>query len=143
LSARFVLVVDDDPVVRELFSRAFRLIGAEVAEAGDGVAALRIVHHRVPDVVVTDVTMSRLDGIEFTRQLRRNPRTKDVPIVVVSGHASRGTIAEEAFQAGCDAVLSKPCTIATLMAVASESAERRKAGAGQTARNPTVGVSAA
>ncbi len=127
LNRRYVLIVDDDHAVRELFSRALRQTGAEVAEAVDGIAALKLVSGRVPDVVVTDVTMPRLDGIEFTRRLRRNARTKDVPIIVVSGHAASGTIAEEARQAGCDAVLAKPCSIETLLSVVNNKSVDRLA----------------
>jgi CheY-like chemotaxis protein len=134
LAHRYVLVVEDDHAVRELFSTALRQVGAEVAEAVDGLAALELVRGRLPDVVVTDVTMPRLDGIEFTRRLRRNSRTKDVPIIVVSGRAASGATADEARQAGCDVVMAKPCTIAALVSVVNEFADRRPA---HLARHPT------
>ena len=127
-AGRYVLVVDDDAAVRRLFTTALRRNGAEVGEATDGISALKMVCGRMPDVIVTDVTMPHLDGIEFIRRLRRNPRANAVPIIVVSGHAACDRIAAEAHEAGCDALLAKPCTLEALVTVVHRKAANGRAG---------------
>jgi CheY-like chemotaxis protein len=127
LRDRHVLLVDDEPAIRELFSMALQRAGADVAEAADGIAALKRVCVRAPDVVITDVTMPRLDGIELIKRLRKNPVMRDVPIIVVSGQGGSDAVAALARQAGCDAVVSKPCTIEALLSAVNDTIARRPA----------------
>jgi DNA-binding NtrC family response regulator len=81
-----VLVVDDDPEVRALLSRRLRRTGYAVEEAGDGVEAMQVVTQVVPDVVVTDMTMPRLDGLGLLKELRK--RDPELPVIVLTGHGS-------------------------------------------------------
>jgi len=101
-----VLLVDDHPVVlRGLRALLGREPGLEiVGEALDGESAVRAARELAPDIVVTDISMPGLDGIEVTRQILQNaPRTR---VVVLSMEADRLTMAE-AFQAGASAYVSK------------------------------------
>jgi two-component system OmpR family response regulator len=82
---RSVLVVDDDLATRELFRMALRMAGFEVETAADGVAALRQIEQRVPDVVVLDLDLPGVNGIAVHGELDAEPRTRHVPIVVVTG----------------------------------------------------------
>jgi CheY-like chemotaxis protein len=109
-----VIVVDDMPDVRRLFAEFLAGSGMHVVQADGGQAALDAAHRAKPDLVVTDIRMPDMDGIELCRLMRADPATSDVPIVVISGDASAQ--AEAAWAAGCDAVLWKPCSRALLVA---------------------------
>jgi len=82
-----ILVVEDDSATRLLVRSILELAGHEVIEAPHGSAALDLISpQRLPDVVVTDLTMPILDGKELIAQLRSGPVTATIPIVVVSGN---------------------------------------------------------
>ena len=81
-----VLVVDDDVEIRILLSRHLRRLGYTVEEAGDGEEALALVGKVVPDVVVTDMAMPRLDGLGLLKALQR--QDPDLPVIVLTGHGS-------------------------------------------------------
>src|SRR5687767_14273612 len=100
-----VLIVEDDTDTREMYSEFLSHSGLRVAEAHSGRRALERVREQTPDVVVTDIAMPGMDGLELSRQLRSSAPTRDVPIIAVSGNAS-----ESAREAGADVVLEKPCT---------------------------------
>jgi len=93
-------VVDDEPTQRSILRRIFERAGHEVADAGDGAAALRAVAESRPDLVVTDMMMPVMDGPEFIRRLRCEPATAGIPILAASGDSR---LAE-----GADAVVPKP-----------------------------------
>ncbi len=85
LSRKSVLVVEDDEDLRHMFRDALRFSGFDVREAGDGPDALRMIETAAPDVVVLDLRLPTLDGVSVREELAANPRTKDIPIVVVTG----------------------------------------------------------
>jgi CheY-like chemotaxis protein len=95
-----ILVVDDEPDQRFLLRRILQRAGYEVSEATDGGAALRAVQESLPDLVVTDVMMPVMDGVELIRCLRGNPATAHIPILAASGDSHLAGAA--------DAVLPKP-----------------------------------
>jgi CheY-like chemotaxis protein len=94
------LVVDDEPDLRFILRRIFERAGYEVADAGHGAAALEAVHGSLPELVVTDMMMPVMNGVELIRRLRADPATARIPILAVSGN---GELAGAA-----DAVLGKP-----------------------------------
>ena len=99
-----VLLVEDDRDTREMYSYYLSHSGMRVTEARTGRRALERVREHTPDVVVTDIAMPEMDGLELSRRLRAEASTHDVPIIAVSGQAS-----DRARQAGADVVLDKPC----------------------------------
>ena len=108
-----VLVVDDDRAVRESLRRSLEFNGYEVALAGDGAEALASISGRGPDVLVIDVMMPRLDGIETTRALRT--AGNDLPILVLTARDSVGDRVE-GLDAGADDYLTKPFALEELLA---------------------------
>jgi CheY-like chemotaxis protein len=105
------LVVDDEPDQRFLLRRIFERAGHEVSDAVDGAAALAAVRDSAPDLVVTDVMMPVMDGVELIRCLRDDPATAHIPILAASGDTHLAGAA--------DAVVPKPYEFHHLLAVAT------------------------
>ena len=108
-----ILVVDDEPAVREAVERALRLDGYDVQLAGDGGEALERLDERAPDAVVLDVLMPRVDGLELCRRMRlRGDRT---PVLMLTARdAVRDRVA--GLDAGADDYLVKPFALDELLA---------------------------
>ncbi|GAA2701135.1 response regulator [Actinoplanes palleronii] len=107
-----VLVVDDEPDIRFMHRRILAKAGHEVTEAGDGAMALAAVRAWAPDLVITDMMMPIMSGVELIRRLREDPATAMIPVLSVSGDSQ---LAGQA-----DMVLSKPCLTASLLAAVEE-----------------------
>lgn len=88
-----ILIVDDEPDVRFMMRLIFERAGHQVTEARHGVAGLKSVKARHPDLVTTDVMMPMMDGLEFIERLRADPETAAIPILVVSGNSELATAA--------------------------------------------------
>ncbi|MEU9398193.1 response regulator [Streptomyces sp. SID4985] len=101
-----VLVVDDSNVIRQLIRVNLELEGLEVVTAVDGAECLDVVHQVRPDVVTLDVVMPRLDGLSTAARLRADPRTRDLPLAIIS--ACTQYEVESGLGAGVDAFLPKP-----------------------------------
>jgi two-component system response regulator MprA len=108
-----VLVVDDDKAVRESLRRSLEFNGYDVVLAGDGAEALAAIAATSPDVVVMDVMMPRLDGLEATRALRT--AGNDLPIMVLTARDAVGDRVE-GLDAGADDYLTKPFALQELLA---------------------------
>ena len=108
-----VLVVDDDKAVRESLRRSLEFNGYDVSMASDGAEALAGIAVADPDVVVMDVMMPRLDGIEATKALRK--AGNDVPIIVLTARDAVGDRVE-GLDAGADDYLTKPFALQELLA---------------------------
>jgi CheY-like chemotaxis protein len=104
---RTILVVDDDPVVRKLITATLEDVGGfSLREAGDGEEALATAVVETPEIILLDVDMPRLDGVETCRRLRSDPATADATIVMLTGmHASDE---DRAVAAGADLFLTTP-----------------------------------
>ena len=102
-----VLIADDRESIRSLFHRLLSADGHDVVLAPDGASALAAVHRHRPDVILLDVAMPIVDGLEVCRQLKADPETRLTPIVLVSGQVE---IADRitGIEAGADEYLSKP-----------------------------------
>ncbi|WSU21740.1 response regulator [Streptomyces sp. NBC_01108] len=134
-----VLVVDDNKVIRQLIRVNLELEGFEVVTAADGVECLDLVHRVRPDVITLDVVMPRLDGVQTATRLRSDPRTRHVPVAIVS--ACTPHEADNGVDAGVDAFLAKPFEpgelvrlVRQLMARKDPSALDGRQGAGRAER---------
>jgi CheY-like chemotaxis protein len=119
VAAKRILVVDDDPDVRLMFKLIFESEGYHVSEARNGIAALILIRDSPPDLVVTDIVMPGMDGLELIRRVRADERTAGVPILAVSGHP--GSLEQAS---GANAVLNKPIDRPGLLAMAGNLMER-------------------
>lgn len=115
-----ILVVDDEPDLRYVLRRALERAGHEVADCGNGAAALEVALRSPPDLVVTDMMMPVMGGAELIRRLRADAVTAQIPIVAVTG--------DPHLAGGADVVLAKPWTsqqlLAAVTALMDQKAER-------------------
>ena len=101
-----ILVIDDDVTALDIVDLLFEDRGFEVVRRADGVSALECVKESVPDIILIDLMMPRMNGQECIRQLRQ--RGVEVPIVAFTA-LDDPEVHQEAIDAGCNIVLTKPC----------------------------------
>ncbi len=106
--AKRVIVVDDDRVIQQLLEVNLSLEGYDVvATASDGKEALEKIAQLSPDIVILDIMMPRMDGLEVCRRLKADPKTEKIPIVLLSARAQDLDI-REGLDIGANAYLTKP-----------------------------------
>ncbi|QRK08759.1 response regulator [Archangium violaceum] len=103
-----VLIVDDYQDAREMYAEYLEYSGFRVAEARNGLEAVEKAFALRPSVILMDLSLPVMDGWEATRRLKKDPRTRSIPVVALTGHALDGH-SREAEDAGCDAYVTKPC----------------------------------
>jgi two-component system cell cycle response regulator DivK len=111
---RLVLVVEDDPETRNFLLAALRQHGFRADGAHNGLQALEKAFTSAPALVLADIAVPGIDGIELCRRLRADVRTRAVPVLAITGYDDRH-YRDRALQAGADRVLSKPCDPEALM----------------------------
>lgn len=107
-----ILLVDDNPHMRILLSEVLRAIGVrQIQEAGDGAEGLQMLRQHAIDIIMTDLAMKPLDGIDFVRLLRRSPDSPNptCPVIMITGHSTQKRV-HEARDAGVNEFLAKPIT---------------------------------
>lgn len=102
-----ILVVDDSPVVKKIVTTTLIKKGFDVREALDGVEALEILLSEKIDLVITDLNMPKMDGLQLTREIRKNPIYKRIPIIMLTTNPSEE---QKALEAGANLYLKKPVT---------------------------------
>ncbi|MGW2179949.1 response regulator [Streptomyces sp. NPDC001732] len=117
-----MLVVDDNKVIRQLIRVNLELEGFEVVTAADGVECLDLVHRVLPDVITLDVVMPRLDGLQTASRLRSDPRTRHLPVAIIS--ACTPYEVDSGVAAGVDAFLAKPFEPSELVRLVRRLADR-------------------
>ena len=100
------MVADDSKVVRVKTSRLLAARGFRVALAEDGAQALEMIGKELPQVLVTDVEMPHLDGLDLTRRLRADLRTAELPVIMITSADDR--LADVAREAGVTVLMGKP-----------------------------------
>ena len=103
-----ILVVDDYQDAREMYAEYLQFSGFRVAEARNGIEALEQAFALKPDLILMDLSLPGIDGWEATKQLKADERTKQIPVVALTGHALAGA-SDSARRAGCDSFVTKPC----------------------------------
>jgi two-component system cell cycle response regulator DivK len=106
------LLVDDGFDSRDMYGEMLRIGGFRVLEATDGADGLAVALGQKPDVIVMDLCMPRMDGWEAVRRLRSDPRTRTIPVVVLTALGWQGAV-----ELDCDAYLVKPCLPFDLLGV--------------------------
>ena len=109
-----VLIVEDNPVNRELLREVLEARGYAVSEACDGQEALRQIQNVVPDIVLLDLNMPVMDGFATLKHIRANPALAALPVLAVTAYTMQGD-REKGLDAGFDGYLSKPVHAGTLI----------------------------
>ena len=101
-----ILIIEDNRDSRDILSKLLKMSGYDVVSASDGETgyAVALKHH--PDLIITDINMPKMDGIEFVRKLRTEGSLAGTPVLVVTAFGS--SVAREAIEAGADASAEKP-----------------------------------
>ena len=102
-----ILVVEDDPDIMRILTHALTGAGFKVIAAYGGEDAIRKVALHKPDLVMTDLAMPRVSGVEVIQAIKEDPETQHIPVVAVTAHVW-DPIAQAAGQVGCDGYISKP-----------------------------------
>lgn len=106
--ARLILIVEDDTDNREGYAEYLTYLGYRVAQAADGESALEATRRLHPDVILLDLALPVLDGWEVARQVKSDPRTRDILVVALSACVFPSDV-KRATSSGCDLFLDKPC----------------------------------
>jgi CheY-like chemotaxis protein len=112
-----ILIVEDDASVRRVVARIVHSAGHTAIQADNGLAALRALDSGPVDLVVTDVVMPDMEGLELVRQIRKRPHRPRIIVVSGGGRALAGSYLEMARDFGADGTLSKPLVMAELLAL--------------------------
>jgi two-component system cell cycle response regulator DivK len=109
-----ILLVDDEEMNRDFLGRRLQKRGYEVATAVDGRDACARIADLRPDLILMDMMMPNMDGLEATRQLRAAPQTHDIPVIALTAQAMAGD-RERVIEAGCDDYATKPINLPELL----------------------------
>lgn len=112
--ARLVLIVDDDAKSLKLTRDLLNVSGYATIEASDGKKAVELARNRRPDLILMDLHMPVMDGLEATRTIKGEATTRDIPVIATTASAMQGD-EDRAIQAGCDGYLTKPIDIKELL----------------------------
>ncbi len=102
-----ILIVEDNSQNMRMIEMTLRLKGYTLLRATDGEEALDVSHRERPDLIIMDIQLPKMNGLEVTRKLRENPAFSHIPIIGVTAYAMKGD-RKKVLEAGCDAYLSKP-----------------------------------
>jgi CheY-like chemotaxis protein len=123
-----VLVVDDNATNCKLVAYLMKASGYTVDTALDAEAATEVIRASRPDVILMDIQLPGIDGLELTRRLKADPATRDIVIIAVTAYAMKGDQAR-ALDAGCDDYIAKPIDTRALPETIARHLASRRAGA--------------
>ena len=114
-----ILIVEDNPPNMKVVLVALRPYGYTFLQATDGEEALDMAVREKPDLIIMDIQLPKVSGLEVTRRLRQMPAFSHIPIIAVTAYAMKGD-KEKAIEAGCNAYLSKPINTRELPVLIAE-----------------------
>lgn len=111
-----ILIVDDNPINLKLAQVALEIEGYDIRTAADAIEAQNILKSFEPSLILMDIQMPGIDGLELTRRLKADPRTRGICIVALTAYAMKGD-QEKMLDAGCDGYVAKPINTRALPGV--------------------------
>jgi two-component system, cell cycle response regulator DivK len=106
-SGKCILIVEDNPLNMKLFSAMVAAQGYGVLQAGDGLAGVELAQQGHPDLIIMDIDLPGISGLEATRLLKADPATRDIPIIITTAYQYD----DEIRASGCDGFMAKPITV--------------------------------
>jgi CheY-like chemotaxis protein len=119
MARKLILIVDDNEQNLKLTKVILTIEGYEVRTAFDAEEALRILESFTPHLILMDMQLPRMDGLELTRQLKADPARRGIIVIALTASAMKGD-EKKAYAAGCDDYLSKPIDIDVLARIVAE-----------------------
>ncbi len=117
--ARTILIVEDDPKNLILFRDLLQVNGYETIEANNGKQGVELARVQKPDLILMDMQMPEMDGLEATRIIKADATTSNIPVIAITSYAMKGD-EEKILEAGCDGYLAKPIDIKELLKEVNE-----------------------
>ena len=113
-----ILIVDDEPSIRQLYRSALKTLPVRLLDASNGLDAMNLIEQEKPDLVVTDYAMPDWDGLEVCHQIRKRPELQHIKIVLITGQATPPFLLEAVNHGVVNAALAKPVNINELQQLA-------------------------
>ena len=112
--AKTVMIVEDNELNMKLFNDLLRAKGYETLPMRNGHEALAMLKEKRPDLIIMDIQLPEISGLEVTKLIKQNDALKDIPIIAVTAFAMKGD-EERIRQGGCEGYLSKPISVANFI----------------------------
>lgn len=129
MDAKHIFVLEDEPATRMLLEEMLKGAGYRVSSAEDGTRAYQMTRDDPPDMVVSDLSVPGLDGLQLVQMIKRR-KNAEIPVIIVSGHTEEKDV-EEALKAGADAFLTKPVNHGQLLSKVTEVFAKYQGRSGQ------------
>ena len=120
-----ILIVEDNPINMRLIEMTLRAKNYTLLQATDGEEALDVAKEGRPDLILMDIQLPKIDGLEVTRRLKKTKAFRRIPVIAMTAYAMKGD-KERAIEAGCDAYLSKPINTRELPGMIAEMLSQRQ-----------------
>jgi two-component system cell cycle response regulator DivK len=109
-----ILIVEDEPRNMKLLRDLLQKFGYQILEAPDGEVGVKMAAEKIPDLILMDIMMPKMDGLEATRIIKADEKTRHIPIIALTSYAMKGD-REKTIEAGCDEYIAKPIDIQDLL----------------------------
>jgi len=104
-----ILLVEDNPATIDVVQKELEFLGYDAITADDGRKAVDMAEAHLPDLIIMDISLPQMDGLQATALIRENPKTKSIPILAATARALPGD-REKCIQSGCNDYIAKPFT---------------------------------
>ncbi|HEX9445399.1 MAG TPA: response regulator [Candidatus Binatia bacterium] len=104
-----ILLVEDNPATIDVVQKELEFLGYDALTADNGEKAIEMAAAELPDLIIMDISLPRMDGLEATALIRKNPKTESIPILAATARALPGD-REKCLQGGCNDYIAKPFT---------------------------------
>lgn len=114
--SKVILITEDDELNRKLFSDLLEFRGYQTLQTRDGMGALRLVRERRPNLILMNIKLPDISGLEVTYRIKQDETLRHIPVIAVTGFAMDGD-AEKILACGCDAYMTKPIIVSEYLSV--------------------------